>query len=111
MARLPGRAGSRPLPCRGSQDEEGAGEKHMAEQRGLSEEQGLWRDIVEAPEEDAPRLVYADLLDENGQPERAEFIRLQVEHARLDPDDARRQELRLREEELLSAHGAEWSAH
>jgi uncharacterized protein (TIGR02996 family) len=31
--------------------------------------------IIDAPEDDAPRLVYADWLEDNGQPERAEFIR------------------------------------
>src|SRR4051794_27217534 len=35
-------------------------------------------DIIEHPDDDAPRLVYADWLDENGNPERAEFIRAQV---------------------------------
>lgn len=35
------------------------------------------------PEEDTPRLVYADWLQEHGQEERAEFIRVQVEYARL----------------------------
>jgi uncharacterized protein (TIGR02996 family) len=52
-----------------------------------------------APADDAPRLVYADWLDEHGQPERAEFIRLQCELARTD-DPA----LRRREAELLAAH-------
>ena len=31
------------------------------------------------PEEDAVRLVFADWLEENGEPDRAEFIRVQVE--------------------------------
>ena len=55
--------------------------------------------ILEAPDDDAPRLVYADWLDEHGQPERAEFIRVQCELARRD-DPA----LRRREAELLAAH-------
>jgi uncharacterized protein (TIGR02996 family) len=33
--------------------------------------------VIANPDEDTPRLVYADWLQENGQPERAEFIRLQ----------------------------------
>jgi uncharacterized protein (TIGR02996 family) len=45
----------------------------------------LLRAICENPAEDAPRLVYADWLDENGQPERAEFIRVQIELAKI-PD-------------------------
>lgn len=38
--------------------------------------------IIAHPAEDTPRLVYADWLDENGQHERAEFIRVQVELSR-----------------------------
>lgn len=37
------------------------------------------REIVTQPHEDTPRLVYADWLDENGEPDRAEFIRVQIE--------------------------------
>jgi uncharacterized protein (TIGR02996 family) len=36
------------------------------------------RAICANPEDDTVRLVYADWLDENGDPERAEFIRTQV---------------------------------
>lgn len=38
----------------------------------------LLRTILERPDDDAPRLVYADWLEENGQQNRAEFIRLQL---------------------------------
>ncbi len=37
--------------------------------------------IAAAPDDDLPRLVYADWLDENGRHIRAEFIRLQIEIA------------------------------
>lgn len=40
--------------------------------------ESLYKAILRHPEEDTPRLMYADWLDENDQPERAEFIRLQV---------------------------------
>jgi uncharacterized protein (TIGR02996 family) len=36
------------------------------------------REICENPEDDTVRLIYADWLDENGDPDRAEFIRLQI---------------------------------
>ena len=49
----------------------------------MSDEQALLRAVLETPFDDAPRLVYADWLDEHAQPERAAFIRLQCEHARL----------------------------
>src|SRR5262245_59923246 len=39
--------------------------------------------IAAAAEDDTPRLVFADWLEDNGQPERAELIRLQC---RLEPD-------------------------
>lgn len=38
--------------------------------------------ILAAPADDAPRLIFADWLDEHGEPERAEFIRCQIELAR-----------------------------
>jgi uncharacterized protein (TIGR02996 family) len=38
--------------------------------------------IAAAPDDDLPRLVFADWLDEHGDPARAEFIRLQVAAAR-----------------------------
>lgn len=37
------------------------------------------------PEEDTPRLAYADLIEERGQTDRAELIRVQVARARLNP--------------------------
>lgn len=42
--------------------------------------------ILEAPDDDTPRLIYADWLDEHGDPARAEFIRLQyqIEETLLD---------------------------
>jgi uncharacterized protein (TIGR02996 family) len=41
--------------------------------------------ILESPDDDALRLIYADWLDEHGQPKRAEFIRVQCQLAQLDP--------------------------
>lgn len=43
--------------------------------------QALLNAIIAKPEDDAPRLAYADWLDEHDQPERAEFIRVEVERA------------------------------
>ena len=40
------------------------------------------RAICADPEDDTARLVYADWLDENGDPDRAEFIRVQIEQVR-----------------------------
>lgn len=41
------------------------------------------------PEDDAPRLIFADWLDENGEPERAEFVRLQIELANIRCDSCK----------------------
>jgi uncharacterized protein (TIGR02996 family) len=64
--------------------------------------------IRAAPDDDAPRLVYADWLDEHGHPERAEFIRLQVQLARYEQLHSHTGEeivgLWLREDELLARH-------
>src|SRR5262249_9100191 len=48
--------------------------------------------------------------EENGQFERAEFIRMQIQRARLPAWDAAQVPLRLREQELLKLHGEEWLA-
>src|SRR5262245_24075479 len=43
----------------------------------MSDEAALLAAIIAHPDEDTPRLIFADWLDQHGQPERAEFIRLQ----------------------------------
>ena len=45
------------------------------------------RMIAENPDDDTPRLVFADWLDEHEQHERAEFIRLQIELAHMEPSE------------------------
>jgi len=52
----------------------------------MTDGDALIRSILEAPDDDAPRLVYADWLDERGRGGDAEFIRVQVELARLGYD-------------------------
>src|SRR5205823_4967842 len=66
------------------------------------------RDIVETPDEDAPRLIFADWLEDHGQPERAELIRVQCELARPSTSTPRQDELRAREKKLVKAHGQRW---
>src|SRR5208283_3184084 len=68
----------------------------------------LLQTIIENPEDDAPRLVYADWLEEHGDLERAEFIRVQCELAGLDEFDPRRLELQQRERELERKRGDRW---
>ncbi len=42
-------------------------------------------DIIANPDDDAPRLIFADWLEDNGEGDRAEFIRVQCELDRLRP--------------------------
>ena len=74
-----------------------------------SDRAAFLRAIAEQPDDDLPRLVFADWLDEHGEPERAEFIRVQCELARGPSDQLRRNELMARQHELLTAHGHKWS--
>jgi uncharacterized protein (TIGR02996 family) len=61
--------------------------------------------IRDNPDDDTPRLIYADWQDEHDQPEHAELIRLQCEIRRLrgHAHTARRRELRARVAMLLKA--------
>jgi uncharacterized protein (TIGR02996 family) len=76
----------------------------------MSEQDALLAAICAQPEDDVVRLVYADWLEENGADARAEFIRLQIELARLSEDDPRRPGLRQREADLLAEHRKGWWA-
>ncbi len=60
--------------------------------------------IIATPEDDAPRLVFADWLEEHGDADRAEFIRLQCSLARDGANFARE----ARAAELLTANRPRW---
>jgi uncharacterized protein (TIGR02996 family) len=70
----------------------------------------LIQDIIADPEDDAPRLAYADWLQEHGQPDRAQFIRIQCELARRSEYSPDRRALELQEDRLLAHHRDEWLA-
>jgi uncharacterized protein (TIGR02996 family) len=88
------------------------------------EEQALYRAILAAPHDDAPRLIYADWLDENAddfagplarsERGRAEFLRVQCESARLAPEGWRAgarpfaAPVSKRERRLIFQHGRAW---
>jgi uncharacterized protein (TIGR02996 family) len=80
----------------------------------VSEQAALLSAICADPEDDTPRLAYADWLQENGDEDRAEFIRVQIELARFPAEDdapemaERRLELETRESRLFSAHRKAW---
>jgi uncharacterized protein (TIGR02996 family) len=74
-----------------------------------SGEADLLHAVLAAPEDDRPRRAYADWLARQGQPERADFVRVQCELAGLPEGDERRGELRGREEELAARFGERWA--
>jgi uncharacterized protein (TIGR02996 family) len=75
-----------------------------------SKTRGFLEDIVAHPDDDAPRLIFADWLEDQGDSARAEFIRVQIERTSLTEWDARQVLLRLREGALLEEHGQKWKA-
>ena len=67
--------------------------------------------VIDAPADRTVRLVYADALDESGEPAnaaRAEFIRAHVELETLPDADPRRPALAARCEELFASHWIDW---
>jgi uncharacterized protein (TIGR02996 family) len=73
----------------------------------MTSDEAFLADIIAHPDDDAPRLVYADWLEENGQPDRAGFIRAQVQRLRAGPG-APEEELRRREGYQLAREQAAW---
>src|SRR5437764_1385486 len=69
----------------------------------LAEHEAFLRAIFDASDDDTPRLVYADFLDEHGDHDRAELIRVQcrLEALRRRSELGDGGELRRRERELL----------
>src|SRR5262245_36776173 len=66
------------------------------------------QEILADPDDDVPRLIYADWLEEHGDPLRAEFIRAQCELARLASEDAPLQEAWKHELAASVKYGARW---
>jgi uncharacterized protein (TIGR02996 family) len=67
------------------------------------------RAVIEAPDDDTPRLVYADWLDDHGDPDRADFIRVQCALDKMPAGDPRRPALEQREKEPLGQYGWAWA--
>lgn len=62
----------------------------------MTQQDALYRAVCEHPDEDTPRLVFADWLEESGDPRRADFIRTQVKLTRV-PESER---------EVMSSRGS-----
>jgi uncharacterized protein (TIGR02996 family) len=79
----------------------------------LPRDEAFLADICEHPADDAPRLIYADWLEEHGDEEgrdRAHFIRVQIEAAKLPASDPRKAELGGQAHRLLSEREGVWRA-
>lgn len=74
-------------------------------------EQDLLAAIWARPLEDAPRLMYADWLTENGHAERADLIRAQCELARIPEDDPKARKWRGAAQRALRGNEGKWKAH
>jgi uncharacterized protein (TIGR02996 family) len=68
----------------------------------MTRDEAFLADIREHPDDDAPRLVYSDWLEDNGNPVRAEYLRLSCRLARMDWREPGHHELEER------AHKLEW---
>ena len=66
------------------------------------------KSIIANPDDDLPRLVYADFLDETGDADRGEFIRVQCQLVRTDEHDPQFRELEDREHALLATNERAW---
>jgi uncharacterized protein (TIGR02996 family) len=75
----------------------------------MTDADALLRAVIAAPDDDAPRLVYADWCEDHGDPDRAAFIRAQVELAR-DAYHPRLAELRQTERTLWRRCQTAWTA-
>lgn len=76
----------------------------------MRHDESFLRDVILHPDDDVPRLIYADWLQDHGDPARAEFIRLQIERANPSTDRTRRAALWERERQLLWDHELRWTA-
>ncbi|HEY7157809.1 MAG TPA: TIGR02996 domain-containing protein [Gemmataceae bacterium] len=74
----------------------------------MTHDEAFIQAIRETPNDDAPRLIYADWLEEHGQADRADFIRVQCRLAQTPDTSAERPALMERAEELLRRHWEEW---
>lgn len=69
---------------------------------------GFLEAIRESPDDDLHRLAWADWLDDEGQPDRAAFVRAQVHHAHLE-DGPQRDALEDEADDLLARHERRWT--
>src|SRR5262245_26328 len=74
----------------------------------MTNHEALLQALRASPADDGLRLVYADWLEEQGESERAEFVRVHHALARLGPHDPARWELVSRGRALWRQHEWAW---
>lgn len=77
----------------------------------MNDGEALRRAVLADPDDDTPRLVYADWLDENGQADRAAFVRAQVEAARAEQDGPQARNATARADRILERFRPAWTRH
>jgi uncharacterized protein (TIGR02996 family) len=75
----------------------------------MQQHEAFLQAILEEPDADAPRLIFADWLDDQGESDRAEFIRTQCLLADLPAHDPRQAELERQTTLLLAEHEQRWT--
>jgi uncharacterized protein (TIGR02996 family) len=75
----------------------------------VDHEQAFLEDVIAHPDDDAPRLVFSDWLEDHGNEPRAEFIRLQCRLERVPENHRDRPGLLRRQGELLKQYGRTWA--
>src|SRR5262249_19683904 len=87
----------------------GDDEERQPADQPMSDGALLLEAIRRRPDDDLVRLVYADWLDDNGDPARAEFIRVQIEAERQPAWSAECRRAKARADELLGEHHPRWT--
>ena len=77
----------------------------------MTDRDALLAAILAHPDEDTPRLMFADWLKDNGEADRGEFVRLQVEAAHAEPFSPAARELDAAAQRLLDRHTSAWTRH
>ena len=75
-----------------------------------AEKRALLAAIGSHPDEDTPRLAFADWCDEHDEPERASFIRLQFEAGRYGEDTPERMDIEEQAAAVFKVHHRKWLA-
>ena len=74
----------------------------------MTEYEALLAAILATPDDDLPRLVFADWLEENGDPDRAEFIRVHIARWRTKEENRYPRPMKARIAQLLAEHESIW---